>query len=374
MFTNTLNCPVCGTPIENNDQKVVCPSCQVTSHKKCWQDNKGCSTYGCKHANSLNQSTKTNTPQNVQNNGQTKKMSRNQMLQLLAAKLKRGEIDQATYQRAYNKIMSASIKITSPTPTPSPSPIPTFDQPQYSPDNYSSPDNYYSSSANDSLPQADNTALQKIKICFHGWWISFTITMILTVFLAGMNGNENENMSNENENATNEKTINENENEIIENVNNENAANKEAFENAIMIVTLIGITSIVWGIFGCMLFYRLWNVTLPNVRENIGPGKATAGFFIPIYNIYWFPTGLYKLANNINQSLRILGYSPNTNITNLGSCAGGLWLLRAFLVRNQIFVVNFFFGILVFIIFLIYYLSLIKSAELILNSKQNRNF
>ena len=43
-------CPICCTPIENGEIQITCPDCKVTYHKECWDDNKGCATYGCKSA------------------------------------------------------------------------------------------------------------------------------------------------------------------------------------------------------------------------------------------------------------------------------------------------------------------------------------
>ena len=60
--TTKNTCPVCATHIEENDSKTVCPVCKVTFHEECWQDNKGCSTYGCKLVNVMNPPMKVEIP------------------------------------------------------------------------------------------------------------------------------------------------------------------------------------------------------------------------------------------------------------------------------------------------------------------------
>jgi hypothetical protein len=42
-----LNCPYCQTNIKENADKVVCSACHTPHHKECWEENKGCTTYGC---------------------------------------------------------------------------------------------------------------------------------------------------------------------------------------------------------------------------------------------------------------------------------------------------------------------------------------
>jgi uncharacterized membrane protein YjfL (UPF0719 family)/uncharacterized Zn finger protein (UPF0148 family) len=311
MDTNTSICPVCGTPIENNDPKIVCPECKVTFHEECWQDNKGCSTYGCKQVNVLNPPMKVDIPQSEQTEG----TSRDQMLQLLAARLNRGEINQVTYQRIYAEITSASI---SPSST-----MPTFEQPLSSP-NYS-------------VPQIDNSMLLKIKFSFKGWWILGSIVTFLS-FLSFLSL-------------------------IVSQTSNDDPT---IFD---FISLLFGIP---WIIFGCMLFYRLWNITLPEVRNDIGPGNATVSFFIPFYNIYWFPVGYYKLANNIHQTLIRQGCSPNVNVAALGGLAGGLCVLSSCISATLGLIIFYtWIDIIGFILLLFYYHSLIKAVETISNSQQN---
>jgi len=42
-----LNCPYCQTNIKESADKVVCPACHTPHHKECWEENRGCTTYGC---------------------------------------------------------------------------------------------------------------------------------------------------------------------------------------------------------------------------------------------------------------------------------------------------------------------------------------
>jgi hypothetical protein len=44
-----LNCPYCQTNIKETADKIVCPSCHTPHHKECWEENKGCTTYGCEN-------------------------------------------------------------------------------------------------------------------------------------------------------------------------------------------------------------------------------------------------------------------------------------------------------------------------------------
>ena len=46
-------CGVCQWPIEAGEEKHVCSSCGTPFHADCWEENKGCSTYGCSQVNAL---------------------------------------------------------------------------------------------------------------------------------------------------------------------------------------------------------------------------------------------------------------------------------------------------------------------------------
>ena len=40
-------CPYCMTVIKDNDEVVICPECEMPHHKECWNENSGCTTFGC---------------------------------------------------------------------------------------------------------------------------------------------------------------------------------------------------------------------------------------------------------------------------------------------------------------------------------------
>ena len=40
-------CPYCQFPIKQDSKAVQCPSCKVPHHRDCWEENRGCTTFGC---------------------------------------------------------------------------------------------------------------------------------------------------------------------------------------------------------------------------------------------------------------------------------------------------------------------------------------
>ena len=40
-------CPYCRTELREDDEIVICSSCEMPHHKDCWIENKGCTTFGC---------------------------------------------------------------------------------------------------------------------------------------------------------------------------------------------------------------------------------------------------------------------------------------------------------------------------------------
>lgn len=40
-------CPFCKTDIKEGDAVKVCPECGIPHHEACWEENKGCTTFGC---------------------------------------------------------------------------------------------------------------------------------------------------------------------------------------------------------------------------------------------------------------------------------------------------------------------------------------
>ena len=41
-------CPYCKTEIKEGEEVKVCPECGIPHHATCWEENKGCTTFGCK--------------------------------------------------------------------------------------------------------------------------------------------------------------------------------------------------------------------------------------------------------------------------------------------------------------------------------------
>ena len=41
-------CPYCKTEIKEGEEVKVCPECGIPHHAACWEENKGCTTFGCK--------------------------------------------------------------------------------------------------------------------------------------------------------------------------------------------------------------------------------------------------------------------------------------------------------------------------------------
>ena len=46
-FLKNKTCPYCQSKIKLNADFTVCPSCGTPHHKECWDENSGCTTYGC---------------------------------------------------------------------------------------------------------------------------------------------------------------------------------------------------------------------------------------------------------------------------------------------------------------------------------------
>ncbi len=40
-------CPFCKTDINEGEEVIVCSACNTPHHKNCWEENKGCTTFGC---------------------------------------------------------------------------------------------------------------------------------------------------------------------------------------------------------------------------------------------------------------------------------------------------------------------------------------
>ncbi len=44
-------CPFCQYPLKADLETVECPSCKVPHHRECWEENGGCTTFGCREKN-----------------------------------------------------------------------------------------------------------------------------------------------------------------------------------------------------------------------------------------------------------------------------------------------------------------------------------
>jgi hypothetical protein len=40
-------CPYCKTPLQEGDAVAICSECNMPHHLTCWQENCGCTTFGC---------------------------------------------------------------------------------------------------------------------------------------------------------------------------------------------------------------------------------------------------------------------------------------------------------------------------------------
>lgn len=47
-------CSVCCSPLLPGEETIICPDCKKVYHKTCWNDNNGCTTYGCSSVGCLN--------------------------------------------------------------------------------------------------------------------------------------------------------------------------------------------------------------------------------------------------------------------------------------------------------------------------------
>ncbi len=52
-------CPYCKSEIKDGESVIVCPSCSSPHHGSCWDENKGCTTFGCLEQNYQGQGTST---------------------------------------------------------------------------------------------------------------------------------------------------------------------------------------------------------------------------------------------------------------------------------------------------------------------------
>lgn len=46
-------CSICQTVVEDDDDRTTCTACELPFHEECWEENLGCSAYGCENVNAL---------------------------------------------------------------------------------------------------------------------------------------------------------------------------------------------------------------------------------------------------------------------------------------------------------------------------------
>src|SRR5882724_11294773 len=42
-----VRCSICQCSFESGESRTSCPTCHLPFHAECWQENRGCSAYGC---------------------------------------------------------------------------------------------------------------------------------------------------------------------------------------------------------------------------------------------------------------------------------------------------------------------------------------
>lgn len=48
-FVKNKTCPYCQSKIKQGADFIICTNCGTPHHKECWEENKGCTTYGCEN-------------------------------------------------------------------------------------------------------------------------------------------------------------------------------------------------------------------------------------------------------------------------------------------------------------------------------------
>lgn len=46
-------CPYCQSIIHHNEETIICPECNTVHHRECWDENHGCTRFGCKMSNQV---------------------------------------------------------------------------------------------------------------------------------------------------------------------------------------------------------------------------------------------------------------------------------------------------------------------------------
>lgn len=65
-FLKNKICPYCQSKFKGNSETVLCPECNISHHKECWEENKGCTTYGCRNNPNTLKSADTDIPRQVE--------------------------------------------------------------------------------------------------------------------------------------------------------------------------------------------------------------------------------------------------------------------------------------------------------------------
>ncbi len=85
-------CPICYSKITEQDKQIVCPDCMTRYHIECWNENKGCATYGCKSAGCLRPQPKRESPSDTPGAGdKAQDIDESMIRPVCKASQKRGE-------------------------------------------------------------------------------------------------------------------------------------------------------------------------------------------------------------------------------------------------------------------------------------------
>ena len=123
-------CPYCREPVLPYDPSVTCPHCGITLHQACWEDNEGCTTFGCPATvTGLSAEGSRACPQcgtvNEPGAAQCKSCGRSLAAGTFA------EPEPAPVLQPAEPEPAPVLQPAEPVPTPEPAPQPTWQQPQW---------------------------------------------------------------------------------------------------------------------------------------------------------------------------------------------------------------------------------------------------